>query len=126
VLPELTESDLEKLGLPLGPRKKLLKAIAALSTETAAGAMDAMRSPGTVTRDAERRQLTVLFCDLVGATELAAGLDLEDMAQVIRAYHACCGAGTSPSLWATGSWPSSAGPRRTRMSPSGPCAPGSR
>jgi SAM domain (Sterile alpha motif) len=61
VLPELTESDLEKLGLPLGPRKKLLKAIGALSTNTAGVATDSMPSPGTVTREAERRQLTVLF-----------------------------------------------------------------
>jgi class 3 adenylate cyclase len=90
VLPELTESDLERLGLPLGPRKKLLKAIAALSTETAEVAIDAMPSPGTVTREAERRQLTVLFCDLVGSTELARRLDPEDMGQVIRAYQGTC------------------------------------
>jgi class 3 adenylate cyclase len=87
VLPELTESDLETLGLPLGPRKKLLKAIAALSTKTAAVAMDAMPSPGTVTREAERRQLTVLFCDLVGSTELATRLDPEDLGAVMGAYH---------------------------------------
>ena len=79
VLPELTESDLEKLGLPLGPRKKLLKAIAALSTEATAVALEAVPSPGTATREAERRQLTVLFCDLVGSTELSARLDPEDL-----------------------------------------------
>jgi class 3 adenylate cyclase len=45
-----------------------------------------------IPREAERRQLTVTFVDLVGSTELAAQLDPEDMAQVIRAYHACCGA----------------------------------
>jgi class 3 adenylate cyclase len=90
VLPELTESDLERLGLPLGPRKKLLKAIAALSTEMAAVAMDAMQSPATVTREAERRQLTVLFCDLVGSTELAGRLDAEDLREVMRAYQAAC------------------------------------
>ena len=84
VLPELAESDLEKLGLPLGSRKKLLKAIAALSTEATA----VSPSPGPVSREAERRQLTVMFCDLVGSTELSAQLDPEDMGAVIRAYHA--------------------------------------
>ena len=64
VLPELSEADLEKLGLPVGPRKKLLKAIAALSAERSSA------SPATGA-EAERRQLTVLFCDLVGSTELS-------------------------------------------------------
>jgi class 3 adenylate cyclase/predicted ATPase len=86
VLPELTESDLEKLGLPLGPRKKLLKATAALSIEAS---VEAVPSPGTAVREAERRQLTVLFCDLVGSTELAGRLDPEDLRAVIGAYHRC-------------------------------------
>ena len=63
VLPELSEADLEKLGLPLGPRKKLLKAIAALSAERSSA------SPAAGA-EAERRQLTVLFCDLVGSRAL--------------------------------------------------------
>jgi class 3 adenylate cyclase len=90
VLPELTESDLEKLGLPLGPRKKLLKAIAALSTEATAVALEAVPSPGIITREAERRQLTVLFCDLVGSTELSARLDPEDLRAIMGAYQAAC------------------------------------
>ena len=89
VLPELTESDLEKLGLPLGPRKKLLKAIAALSTEATAVALEAVPSPGIITREAERRQLTVLFCDLVGSTELSARLDPEDL-RGSSAIPGCC------------------------------------
>jgi class 3 adenylate cyclase len=94
VLLELTEADLEKLGVVLGHRKKLLKAIAALrepDKEIAGpGEADASRAPR---REAERRQLTVLFCDLVGSTELAARLDPEDMGQVIRAYQDTCAEG---------------------------------
>jgi hypothetical protein len=68
VLPELTESDLEKIGLPLGPRKRILKAIATLgSTEAAATPTKAAPAPSS-TDVAERRQLTVMFCDLVGST----------------------------------------------------------
>ncbi|HEX2136934.1 MAG TPA: adenylate/guanylate cyclase domain-containing protein, partial [Microvirga sp.] len=102
VLPELTDEHLRELGLPLGPRLKLLKAIDALRDRSApageplpAGAAQAargeVRSPptGAVPRspEAERRQLTVLFCDLVGSTELAARLDPEDLREVIGAYH---------------------------------------
>ena len=91
VLAELTEADLEKLGVLLGHRKKLLKAIAALrepDKETAGrGEAGASRAPP---REAERRQLTVLFCDLVGSTALAGQLDPEDMGRVIRAYQGCC------------------------------------
>ncbi len=91
VLLELTEADLEKLGVVLGHRKKLLKAIAALREPDkeigGPGEADASKAPR---REAERRQLTVLFCDLVGSTELAARLDPEDMAAVIRAYQECC------------------------------------
>jgi class 3 adenylate cyclase len=77
-LPELTAADLRELGLPLGPRKAVLKAIRDLAA-AAAGTM-AIRS------EAERRQLTVMFCDLVGSTALSSGLDPEDMRELIRAY----------------------------------------
>ena len=86
VLPELTDADLEKLGLPLGPRKKLLKAIAGLSGKPTAVSTEVAPCPRPVAPEAERRQLTVLFCDLVGSTELSARLDPEDMSAVIRAY----------------------------------------
>ena len=71
VLRELTEADLEKLGVLLGHRKRILKAIAALggAAEVEPQAADA----------AERRQLTLLFCDLVGSTALATRLDPEDL-----------------------------------------------
>jgi class 3 adenylate cyclase len=85
VLPDLTEADLEKLGLPLGPRKKLLRAMASLGSEN--GPEAPPRPPGPGTRhEAERRQLTVMFIDLVGSTALSARLDPEDMREVIRAY----------------------------------------
>ena len=93
ILRELTDADLKELGFNLGDRKRLLKAIAALPA--AAPAQDQAEAAGrtaprAVARDAERRQLTVLFCDLVGSTELAARLDPEDMGRVIRAYQGCC------------------------------------
>ena len=61
VLPELTEGDLEKLGLPLGPRKKLLKAIAGLSGKPTAVSTEVAPCPRPVAPEAERRQLTVMF-----------------------------------------------------------------
>jgi predicted ATPase/class 3 adenylate cyclase len=91
VLPELSESDLEKLGAPLGHRKRLLKAISALGSTAAAATVDASVPAAPASRDtAERRQLTVMFCDLVGSTALSARLDPEDMRDIIGAYHRCC------------------------------------
>src|SRR5215470_153219 len=95
VLPELTESDLEKLGIPLGDRKRLIRAIRAMRAD-APGALiasevreDAQRGQPRVAA-AERRHLTVLICDLVGSTALSARLDPEDMNAVMDAYHAAC------------------------------------
>jgi class 3 adenylate cyclase/tetratricopeptide (TPR) repeat protein len=91
VVTELTEVDLEKLRIPLGDRKRLMKAIrtiAAASTNAVAsktgegGAQDV--------QPAERRHLTVMICDLVGSTALSARLDPEDMGAVIDAYQATC------------------------------------
>ena len=86
ILPDLTDQDLEKLGLSLGHRKKLLRAIAELGRRDGGAQREAEASP----RAAERRQLTVLFCDLVGSTELAARLDPEDLREVIRAIRKAC------------------------------------
>src|SRR5271165_4720404 len=93
VFSELTDGDLEKLGVSFGHRKRLLKAIAILgSTETAAKPATPL-PPQTSPDVAERRQLTVMFCDLVGSTAMSARLDPEDMREVIRAYQdACSGA----------------------------------
>jgi len=88
VLPELTEIDLEKLGVPLGHRKRLLKAIASLgATEKLTPAL----GPAPVRPDtaAERRQVTVMFSDLVGSTALSARMDPEDLREVISAYQKC-------------------------------------
>jgi tetratricopeptide (TPR) repeat protein len=87
VLPELTDPDLEKLGVPMGHRKRLVRAIARLSAaELTAAPIPAVAST------AKRRQLTVMFCDLVGSTALSARLDPEDLRAVIRAYHRCVAA----------------------------------
>src|ERR1700741_3113524 len=79
VLPDLTEADLEKLEVPLGPRKRILRAISDLKNL-------GKSAPSPEKDTAERRQLTVMFCDLVGSTELSGRLDPEDMRQVIRVY----------------------------------------
>ncbi len=108
VLPDLTENDLSQLGVPLGHRKRLLKAIAALSTagqtraavgpaqagattQTAFSTAEQRAAVGSVpagatTGTAERRQLTLMFCDLVGSTALSARLDPEDMGGLLRAF----------------------------------------
>ncbi len=89
VLPELTEIDLEKLGVPLGHRKRLLKAIAGLG---AAEKLAPTLGPASVRPDtdaAERRHVTVMFCDLVGSTALSARMDPEDLREVISAYQKC-------------------------------------
>ena len=86
VVADLTEADLEKLGLPLGPRKKLLKAIAALSAPSSAHPRDEAPS-GAIAQEAERRQLTVMFCDLAGSTELAEELDPEQLRALMGRYH---------------------------------------
>jgi class 3 adenylate cyclase/predicted ATPase len=85
VLPDLNESDLEKLGLPLGHRKRLLKAISALSS-AALNVQPVSASP----LQAERRQLTILFCDLVGSTALSKQIDPEQLREVMRDYQITC------------------------------------
>src|SRR5277367_4432216 len=91
VLSDLTDADLEKIGVSFGHRKRLLKAVAALAGPVAAPPTAA--TPIPVADAAERRQLTVMFSDLVGSTALSARLDPEDMREVIRAYQdACSGA----------------------------------
>src|SRR3984957_12017581 len=90
VLSELTDGDLEKFGVSFGHRKRLLKAIAGLgSTETTAKPANPV--PLQIFPDvAERRQLTVMFCDLVGSTAMSARLDPEDMREVVGSYHRLC------------------------------------
>jgi len=95
VLPDLTDQDLEKLGVLLGHRRKLLRAIANSEglektvpaiAASAAGSVPVAVQP----RDAaERRQVTVMFSDLVGSTALSARMDPEDLREVISAYQMC-------------------------------------
>ena len=88
----LTENDLQNLGVLLGHRRKLLRAIAekdGLDTaETAVIAGSLQQEP--VRADSERRQLTVLFCDMVGFTELASRVDPEVLQRIIRSYEDAC------------------------------------
>jgi len=90
VIRDLTEQDLKDLGVLLGHRRKILRAIAELDGGAPAPAETATEP---APRDeAERRQLTVMFCDLVGSTALSVRLDPEDMRAVIASYHVCIGA----------------------------------
>jgi len=89
VLPELTEVDLEKLGVPLGHRKRLLKAIAGLGAPEKAVPTLRPAPVRAATDAAERRQVTVMFSDLVGSTALSARMDPEDLREVISAYQKC-------------------------------------
>jgi class 3 adenylate cyclase len=89
LLPTLTEADLREIGVAsLGHRKRLLAAVAALAgtadaRPTATAPAPSLPSPG---QWAERRQVSVLFCDLVGSTALAVRLDPEDLRKVMAAY----------------------------------------
>src|SRR5271157_2664305 len=86
VLPDLTDGDLAQLGVNLGDRKRLLKAIAGLgATDLAAKPTSSAALPSS-THAAERRPITVMFCDLVGSTSLAAKLDAEDWRSLVGAY----------------------------------------
>jgi class 3 adenylate cyclase len=82
VLFELTDSDLAQLGVLLGHRKRLLKAIAELASADKIAPPTSL-APSTT---AERRPITVMFCDLVGSTSLAARLDAEDWRNLVNAY----------------------------------------
>ena len=92
VLPELTADDLKELGVAaIGHRRLLLKAITDLAAGTGrAAAEDALAaSLANSTAEAERRQLTVMFCDLVGSTSLSTRFDPEDLREIVGAYHRC-------------------------------------
>jgi predicted ATPase/class 3 adenylate cyclase len=96
VLPSLTHEDLKELGVTaLGHRVKLLDAIAALRADTSAKAASvdatiASSAQRVAPEDrAERRQVTVMFSDLVGSTALSARMDPEDLREVIAAYQKC-------------------------------------
>ena len=87
VVRDLTEQDLKDLGVLLGHRRKMLRAIAEFDEAAPAPAETATEPVRP--QEAERRHLTVMFCDLVGSTALSARLDPEDMRTLIGAYHSC-------------------------------------
>src|SRR6201982_2739301 len=92
VLPELTADDLKELGVAaIGHRRLLLKAIADLAAGARRAAAEDVpaASPANATAEAERRQLTVMFCDLVGSTPLSPRFDPEDLREIVGAYHRC-------------------------------------
>src|SRR5215475_5640263 len=87
-LRHLTDQDLKDIGVLLGHRRRMLAAIADLAGAVPA-ALQAIAEPKP-SDGAERRQLTVMFCDLVGSTALSGSLDPEDLRGIIGAYHRCC------------------------------------
>jgi class 3 adenylate cyclase/predicted ATPase len=92
ILPDLTDQDLEKIGVAsLGHRRKLLRAIANLGTIEKSAPPVAVAAPAAPLQvdTAERRQVTVMFSDLVGSTALSARMDPEDLRDVISAYQKC-------------------------------------
>jgi class 3 adenylate cyclase len=96
VLRDLTADDIKELGVtPIGHRRRLLTAIAALRGDTPQPVAET--APITaISGDAERRQLTVMFCDLVGSTPLAARYDPEDLREIVGAYHRCVAGTVAP------------------------------
>jgi class 3 adenylate cyclase/predicted ATPase len=90
ILPDLTEGDLSGMGIILGDRKRLLRAIAALRDEDAPAVAQSDAPPTATPDESLRRHLTVLFCDLVGSTPMSHRLDPEDFGEVIRRYQDIC------------------------------------
>jgi class 3 adenylate cyclase/tetratricopeptide (TPR) repeat protein len=91
-LPHLTAGMLERMGVPIGPRVKLLAAIADLTSSShpeSKRRKESTEGSGVEPRR-ERRQVTVMFCDLVDSTRLARSLDLEDFRLVIQSYQRAC------------------------------------
>jgi class 3 adenylate cyclase/predicted ATPase len=88
VLPKLTADDLKEIGVAaVGDRRRLLEAIASLGGRALPAASASV--PSAVFAEAERRQLTVMFCDLVGSTPLSVRFDPEDLREIVGAYHRC-------------------------------------
>ena len=83
ILRDLTDQDLKELGVLLGHRRKMLRAIAELGATTVIAPAAPATEPSRVPDEGERRHLTVMFCDFVGSTALSTRLDPEDMSRVI-------------------------------------------
>ena len=128
VLNELTDQDFERLGVSLGHRRRMLRAIRELSASTTAAVTERQTSAPTASEPAskdtaERRQVTVMFSDLVGSTALSARMDPEDLRDVISAYQKCVAGtvqrsgGFVANIWATACSCTSATRRRTKTMP---------
>ena len=91
VLRDLTDQDLKELGVSLGHRRKMLRAIGEFADATSTSSQPALTKP-EIQDSAERRQVTVMFSDLVGSTALSARMDPEDLREVISAYQKCVAA----------------------------------
>ena len=89
VLRHLSDQDLKDIGIPLGHRRKLLAAIGELGGVAPATPESAIRTEPKTRDTAERRQVTVMFSDLVGSTALSARMDPEDLREVISTYQKC-------------------------------------
>src|SRR5690349_11559975 len=94
LLPELSDEDLKEIGLSLGHRRRLLRAIGEVANAqppragpASASASGSGHAAENTAREAERRQLTVMFCDLVGSTELSRQRDPEDLRELMGRYH---------------------------------------
>src|ERR1700721_2508235 len=85
ILPDLMDDDLKELGVLLGDRRRILRLIAKLAPKPQVPAMSGSRP----LEGAERRQVTVMFADLVGSTALSTGMDPEDLREVFAAYSRC-------------------------------------
>jgi class 3 adenylate cyclase/predicted ATPase len=91
IIPDLTDADLVELGLPLGDRKRLRRAMTTLlAPESAEPAPAAAHSAARTEVGAERRQLTTMFCDMVDSTSLSAQFDPEDVRDMIASFRETC------------------------------------
>ena len=89
ILQDLTDQDLKDMGVVLGDRRRILRAIAELAATVSATPQLAAAPESTPRDEAERRQVTVMFSDLVGSTALAACMDPEDLREVVSAFQKC-------------------------------------
>ena len=132
ILGDLTDQDLEKVGVAsLGHRRKLLRAIADLKdiekSEPEVAVAAAIPASPRPQDTAERRQVTVMFSDLVGSTAMSARMDPEDLLQPIRSALQrpwVASAASSPNTWAMACWSISAIRKPMRTTPRRRCARG--
>jgi class 3 adenylate cyclase len=130
VLRHLTDQDLRELGISLGHRRKMLAAIIEITGTASAAAVPAPATEPKPQDTAERRQVTVMFSDLVGSTALSARMDPEDLRELISSYQKCVAAtvgrfgGFVAKYMGDGVSSTSAIRRPTRTTPSERCGRG--